>query len=295
MRKVLLTLLILAMVSPCLAKYSGGTGTSADPYLIYAPWDLNAIGTNSADWGKSFKLMADIDIAAYKGTSFAIIGNSTTAFTGVFDGNGHSIRNFKYAVSGYYTNIGIFGVVRGTIKNVISANPSINCPQASYVGGLVGTLDGSGKLIKCAAINSSIAGYYYVGGLVGTLDENGQLTECAAIDGSVAGEYYVGGLVGSGTGDSQTSISKIDNCYSTCDVNGKIFVGGLVGESEGLISQCYSAGSVPNGFGFTYGTSGSGYEYRVTASYWDVNASGGRSTRAMIIPGLSGKIQPEIL
>ena len=40
-------------------SYGGGTGEPNDPYLIYDPNQMNAIGANSGDWGKHFKLMAD--------------------------------------------------------------------------------------------------------------------------------------------------------------------------------------------------------------------------------------------
>ncbi|MEN6386500.1 MAG: hypothetical protein ABFD79_15080, partial [Phycisphaerales bacterium] len=44
--------------------YSGGTGTSDNPYLIATSADLNSIGFNSSDWNKSFKLISDINMSA---------------------------------------------------------------------------------------------------------------------------------------------------------------------------------------------------------------------------------------
>ena len=43
-------------------KYGGGTGEPNDPYLIYTPEQMNAIGAEPNDWSKHFKLMADIDL-----------------------------------------------------------------------------------------------------------------------------------------------------------------------------------------------------------------------------------------
>ena len=58
---------------------------------------MNEIGANPGDWGSYFLLTADIDLGAYTGTSFNIIGiNYDYPFTGVFDGNGHTISNFTY-------------------------------------------------------------------------------------------------------------------------------------------------------------------------------------------------------
>ena len=36
-------------------KYSGGSGTAADPYQIRTAEQMNSVGVNSADWGKCFQ------------------------------------------------------------------------------------------------------------------------------------------------------------------------------------------------------------------------------------------------
>ena len=53
---------------------------------------MNTIGLNKDDWDKCFKLMADVDLSAYTGTQFNLIGNyagysdpDTKAFEGIFD------------------------------------------------------------------------------------------------------------------------------------------------------------------------------------------------------------------
>jgi len=92
------------------AKYGGGTGESNDPYLIYTSKHLNTIGANPDDWDKHFKLMADIDLSAYTGTDFNIIGTRSNPFSGVFDGNGHAISNFIYT-STEVNSIALFGYV----------------------------------------------------------------------------------------------------------------------------------------------------------------------------------------
>ena len=50
-------------------RYSGGTGTAGDPYRIWTPEDLIALGENTDDYGKSFVLTADIDMT---GQSFTV-------------------------------------------------------------------------------------------------------------------------------------------------------------------------------------------------------------------------------
>ena len=59
---------------PAQAQYGGGSGEPNDPYLIYTAEQMNEIGLHEEDWDKHFKLMADIDLSAYTGTDFNIIG-----------------------------------------------------------------------------------------------------------------------------------------------------------------------------------------------------------------------------
>ncbi len=108
---VVVCILIAALSRAAIAQYGGGAGEPNDPYLIYTPEQMNAIGADPNDWDKHFKLMADIDLSAYAGEEFNLIGargtidsrshdipdvTQPTAFMGVFDGNGHTISNFTY-------------------------------------------------------------------------------------------------------------------------------------------------------------------------------------------------------
>ena len=56
------------------AQYGGGSGTAEDPYQIWTAEQMNAIGANPNDWSRHFKLMADLDLSAYEGDSFNLIG-----------------------------------------------------------------------------------------------------------------------------------------------------------------------------------------------------------------------------
>jgi hypothetical protein len=48
------------------ARYGGGSGTVEDPYQIWTAEQLNTIGVDPNDLFMNFKLMADIDLAAYQ-------------------------------------------------------------------------------------------------------------------------------------------------------------------------------------------------------------------------------------
>ena len=88
--KITILFVICCCSLPAQAKYGGGTGEPNDPYQIGDANYMQAIGADANDWDKHFKLMADIDLAGFSGTAFNIIAN----FTGVFDGNDHTISNF---------------------------------------------------------------------------------------------------------------------------------------------------------------------------------------------------------
>jgi hypothetical protein len=121
-------------------KYGGGSGIAEDPYLIYNAGQMNAIGADSNDWDKHFRLMADIDLGGYTGTSFNLIGFDVyNSFVGVFDGNSHTISNFTWSSSGS-DFIGLFRYVvdaNALIKDVELINPNIDGGNSS-VGSLVG-------------------------------------------------------------------------------------------------------------------------------------------------------------
>ena len=58
-----MTLLILAAMNPCFAKYSGGTGEPNTPYQIANAADLMTLANDANDYNKCFVMTADIDLA----------------------------------------------------------------------------------------------------------------------------------------------------------------------------------------------------------------------------------------
>ncbi len=210
-------------------------------------------------------LIADIDLSGYSsGSGWDPIGTSGSAFTGVFDGNGHTISNLTINDS---TNSykGFFGYTSGAaIKNITLTDVSVSGKQ--YVGGLAGQSTG-GTISNCSvagtvkgnstnivgglvgsASNVSITDCYtsgtvintnligYVGGLVGNT-VNGTTTGCHSSS-NVSGGNGTGGLIGYNQGASLT------DCYSTGTVNGASSTGGLVGSNGGNITSCYATGNI---------------------------------------------------
>ena len=138
--RIMLLLIAVCLVTiPAQAKYGGGTGEPNDPYLIYTAEQMNEIGVHWEDSDKHFKLMADVDLGGFTGTEFNIIGENT-AFTGVFDGDGHTISHFTYT-STASESIGLFSAVSGPspmIKNIKLSDPNVDARSAQCVGALVG-------------------------------------------------------------------------------------------------------------------------------------------------------------
>jgi hypothetical protein len=284
-----------------LPVYAGGSGEPNDPYLIATAEQLNSIGRTYSHLDKHFVLTADIDLSGYTGKEYNII----TIFTGVFDGNGHTVSNFTYD-SNDRSNVGLFGFVNGPnaeIKNLGLIDPNLDAGTGyvgppdtgtgNYVGSLVGRL-GEGNISGCYVEGGSVLGNEEIGGLVGG-NEDGRISNCYVQNCTVMGDSHLGGLVGN-NGDG-----RINNCYvQNGTVVGDHYAGGLAGlVFSGTIMDSYAAGVVDGyykaGGLVAYVSSGtivncysicsvSGTRYVggllatnngvVISSYWDMDTSG---------------------
>jgi hypothetical protein len=242
------------------AKYSGGSGTEQDPYLIAAPADMNAIGADPNDWNKYFKMTADVNLS-YTGTNkFNIIGTYDKPFNGRFDGQNHIVSNFTYFAKDR-NNVGLFGFIgtAGKICNVQMKNVNIYWSGQGWISGLVGALAGvnRGLIFNCSS-SGRTAGSYDIGGLVGA--NGGTISRCFSTA-EVKGEMNIGGLIGYNNpsaglpeGMSGSTSADVNNCYAKGPVSGNSegggdYVGGFVGvNSSGHISKCYSIGSVSGSY-----------------------------------------------
>ncbi|MGD0572355.1 MAG: GLUG motif-containing protein [Sedimentisphaerales bacterium] len=232
---------ILTLAAGSALAYSGGSGTTGDPYQIATKADLLALAANTGDYNNCFILTADIDMGGQVFTTAIIAANTSsstgfqgTTFTGTFDGNGHKITGFTIN-GGNNSYIGLFGTNSGSVKN-LGLEDFVVVSGYFYVGGLVGENWGSISNCYSTGTVSGGSGSEGVGGLVGS--NYGNVSNCYST-GKVSGLSGVGGLVG------ENLEGNVSNCYSTGKVSGFSDVGGLVGLSfSGSISNCYSMGSV---------------------------------------------------
>ncbi|MGD9862569.1 MAG: GLUG motif-containing protein, partial [Pseudodonghicola sp.] len=166
---------------------------------------------------------------------------------------------------------GLVGTATGdTIRNSY-AEGSVTSTSGSYLGGLVGSANGT---ISASYATGTVSGANYLGGLVGGSFSSGNISESFATGnvGSTSSQY-VGGLTGLSNG-------TISNSYATGSVTGYFQVAGLVGQNNaGAISNSYAAGVVSGGgtgthtgglVGFNSGT--------VTNSFYDVTTTGQSDT-----------------
>ena len=220
------------------------------------------------------------------------------AYTGTFDGGGHTITgltvttNDEYAgLFGYLSN---FNNAAGTVKNVVMDGIQITCNHRSgYAGGVVGYSWGT---IENCSVSGSVSGTVYVGGVVGA-QIGGSITGCSS-SATVKGTVDVGGVAG-----QTNSSATLTACYATGNVTIEIAPkkniagGGLVGMNAGSsLLACYATGNVTStgsstGYVHIGGFLGDNYT-TVTACYWKNNHEQGigynrRSTKVTEVDGTS--------
>ena len=249
------------------AKYFFGSGTSADPYLIYNLDELKRVPVNSTT---NFKLINDINCGE---DSWSPIGpNTSSSFKGIFDGNGKTITYKIEDNSASAKNLGLFGhATNATIKNLkVSGSITTDCygGYSSGIGSIVGYNNGS-TIQNCYSTVTFVSSY------------------------SSSSFLVYGGVVGYMTGNA----ARVEYCFvsSTINGNGKNRVGGIVGQhGGGTVTHCTFEGTISGGtyVGMVAGNSGSAsnitnchYYVANKASYSGILGKGTPSTNGEDITG----------
>ena len=218
------------------------------------------------------------------------------AYTGTFDGGGHTITgltvttNDEYA--GLFGYLGNFGNAAATVKNVVMEGIQITCNHRSgYAGGVAGFSWGT---IENCSVSGSVSGTVSVGGVVG-IQRDGSITGCCS-SATVKGTLNVGGVAGqTNFGATLTACYATGNVTIEIDPRQNISGGGLVGFNDGIsLLACYATGNVTStgsstGYMHIGGFLGDNYT-TVTACYWKNNHEQGigynrESTRATKVDG----------
>ena len=190
--------------------------------------------------GKTVLLMNDIDLSVYPnwspiGTLNMNWSDVSRPFSGVFDGQNHTISNLTCtsATNGY---AGLFGNFDGTVQNLILRDAQIT--SESNAAAVVSNNYG-GRVLNCAMIGGSVKGKSIAGGVVSY--NRGTVENCYATGDvtSLSGSWicYVGGVVG-----YNYMNGTVQSCYAAGRVESEKHAGGAVGGNYGTVQNCVALG-----------------------------------------------------
>ena len=201
-----------------------GSGTSDDPYIINNYDELKQVSYNlGTNGGIYYKLNADIDLANKNPImlSGGEKNETTKRFTGVFDGNAHTISNLNLIGCNH---VGLFGYNTGTIKGLKITNANVS--GYSYIGLIAGYNTGN---VTSTIVEGNVSGNSYIGLLTGenyngTIETivSGNITSSSSPTGGITGNHgYLGvikGIYKSGTITSGAS-SQVNRMMGTYNNN----------------------------------------------------------------------------
>ena len=162
--------------------------------------------------------------------------SSCVPYTGVFEGNGHTIKGLVMNIvdNEGYNKAGMFCGLKGaTFENLVIDS------SCSFAGNNAGALGVSltGSLTATNVTNKAdVSGSEGVGGFVGRIDYLSQRVEVTfkdcVNDGKITGQSLIGGFVGRIKENVDLTLT-ISNCTNNGIVTGSVgSIGGFIGESN---------------------------------------------------------------
>ena len=201
-------------------QFAGGSGTAEDPWQIATAEQLDRVRD---DLKAHYILTEDIDLSGYENwipigafqslsdaPEDAEVPHPDYAFTGTFDGAGHTISNLKVSCEAPM-GAGLFGCASGTES-------------------------GAASIGHFTLKDVNVSGFYLVGGAVGL-----QFMSCSVTDIHLVGENHLTGMQGIG-GIVGTGFDLISDCSATADIT----VSGDDGACAGLIAGGTTMSSIKN-------------------------------------------------
>ena len=177
-------------------QFAGGSGTAEDPWQIATAEQLDRVRD---DLKAHYVLTDDIDLSGYESwipigafqslsdaPEDAEVPHPDFAFTGTFDGAGHTISNLTVSCEAPM-GAGLFGCASGTES-------------------------GAASIGHFTLKDVNVSGFYLVGGAVGL-----QFMSCSVTDIHLVGENHLTGMQGIG-GIVGTGFDLISDCSATADI-----------------------------------------------------------------------------
>lgn len=223
--------------------------------LVNSVFDLQNIENNL---GGMYAIGRNIDASVTDSWNGGAGFIPISSFTGVLDGQGHSIDRLTINSTGSFSGgtgvfVGLFARIeqRGSniaaVRNLSLTNLSVSGTTTFGTAGLVGWNLG---LIDNVRVTGAVTGVGQVGGLVGNNSNqlgSGIIQNSQAAVAVTGGTGATGGLVGENTGTIIASFAtgEVRGGGSNPSVGGRL--GGLAGENQGTIRDSYATGSVNGG------------------------------------------------
>lgn len=233
--------------------FEGGSGTPDDPYQVATAEQLAAV---AADLAASYVLTADVDLTGREGwqpigdLTYDLVDMETgemdmsVAFSGAFDGNGHTVSGLTLVAGGNSLAAGLFGMVTGTVGNLVLSGANVAGGTTTLAtGGVVGYLVGGTMENVTVTGSSLVSGINCVGGVCGGSDVGSVLNGCVADGATVvvlgSNDFGDGPIVQADTAECGGLVvggafgSAVDDCTATGTVvatgNEPVGLGGLAG------------------------------------------------------------------
>lgn len=149
-----------------------GSGTESDPYIIDS-YDTLKQFRDLVNDGESFsgKYILQTDNIDLKNEEWIPIGIflSDNYFDGIYDGGGHYISNLYISSAYPFTpaNVGFFGMLSGTVKNLGIESGHI---EGEYIGSICSHGTNSSMILNCYN-KATIAGIHRAGGITDNFGE----------------------------------------------------------------------------------------------------------------------------
>ena len=196
--------------------------------------------------------------------------SSSNLYTGIFDGNQHTVSGI--AIDNSNENpMGLFGAVGsgGTVKNLVVEG---TISSSYYAGGIAGYIDGATIeycVNKINITNKGSGNKGFTGGIAGYVSSTqSTVTGCVNM-GTISGVEMVGGILGSSNSTKGATVDKCINIGSITTAGGTTGeCGGIYGSPETIddaITNCLNLGSITSDQNKAAGiTSNSGVNMRIT-------------------------------